>query len=101
MLAANSRELIGEKDDLAAGTDIEKVKLSAREIWDMMVPTSLALRARVVFCLVLLLVCRLANIMVPLTFKRVIDILTQIQAGGGTASAASAAAAVASGNVVR
>ena len=40
----------------------------------------LAPQARVGVSLVLLLFCRLANVMVPLTFKHAIDLLTEVQA---------------------
>lgn len=100
MLAANSGKLMGERDGPAGpGSDYDKVQLSAREIWEIMAPTDPALRVRVVLSVVLLVLCRMANVMVPLTFKRAVDILTEVQAGAGaaalTASAPLLSAAVA------
>jgi len=101
MLASNSGKLVsGKIDKSPMGMELEKVDLSFREIWKLMVPTERALQARVGVSLILLVVCRLANIMVPLTFKHAIDILTQIQtttvaAAGGSAAAAAVAAAAA------
>ena len=100
VLAANSRELgggrFGKNDTSAIGKELQEVQISAREIWDMMVPTERALQARIGVSLVLLLVCRLANLMVPLTFKRAIDILSELQASAaGAAAVASSAASAA------
>jgi len=94
VLSSNSRRLMGDKNDTSVvGAELEKVELSAVEIWRLMVPTDKKLQFRVVVSLVLLVLCRLANIMVPLTFKQAIDILTQIQTGVGGAAAAAAVSA--------
>jgi hypothetical protein len=92
MLAANAEKL-GDSDGLAGlGSDSAKLQLSTREIWAIMAPTDPGLRLRVVLSVVLLVLCRVANIMVPLTFKRAIDILTELQAGAVTMTAFTAAA---------
>ncbi len=90
VLSSNSRRLMGDKNDTSVvGAELEKVQLSAGEIWRVMMPTDKKLQFRVGVSVVLLVLCRLANIMVPLTFKAAIDILTQIQTGvGGRAAAA-------------
>jgi len=93
MLAANAGKLMGDRDGLAGlGSDSAKVQLSTREIWAIMAPTDPGLRLRVVLSVVLLVLCRLANIMVPLTFKRAIDILTELQGGAAAMTAFTAAA---------
>lgn len=82
---------MGDKDETCAvGTELQRVQLSAAEIWKIMAPTDPRLQLRVIISLVLLVLCRLANIMVPLTFKQAIDILTQIQTGASGAAAAAA-----------